>query len=128
MILDVVFTHTAEANKLGPTLCFRGIDNAIFSMLAEDKRHYRDYTGMGNTCNANHAASHVAVDFVLPPAPYGTRWHLAVDSARAAPYDMYAEGDEALVEPARLYRVSPTSSVILVARRQHITNTEDHAR
>jgi len=54
IILDVVFNHTAEGGELGPTLCFRGIDNAIFYMLEEDGRHYRDYTGTGNTVNANH--------------------------------------------------------------------------
>lgn len=54
VILDVVFNHTAEGNELGPTLCFRGIDNAIFYMLAPDKRYYQDYTGTGNTINANH--------------------------------------------------------------------------
>jgi isoamylase len=54
VILDVVFNHTAEGNEHGPTLCFRGIDNAIFYMLADDKRSYRDYTGTGNTINANH--------------------------------------------------------------------------
>ena len=55
MILDVVFNHTAEGNELGPTLCFRGIDNAIFYMLTEDKRYYKNYAGTGNTINANHA-------------------------------------------------------------------------
>lgn len=54
LILDVVFNHTAEGNELGPTLCFRGIDNVIFYMLATDLRHYQDYTGTGNTINANH--------------------------------------------------------------------------
>jgi len=54
VILDVVFNHTAEGNELGPTLCFRGIDNAIFYTLADDKRKYLDYTGTGNTVNANH--------------------------------------------------------------------------
>ena len=54
VILDVVFNHTAEGNELGPTLCFRGIDNAIFYMLEADRRHYRDYAGTGNTINANH--------------------------------------------------------------------------
>ncbi len=54
VILDVVFNHTAEGNELGPTLCFRGIDNAIFYMLAGDQRYYQDYTGTGNTINANH--------------------------------------------------------------------------
>lgn len=54
VILDVVFNHTAEGNELGPTLCFRGIDNAIFYMLEADQRYYQDYTGTGNTINANH--------------------------------------------------------------------------
>ena len=45
VILDVVFNHTAEGNELGPTLCFRGMDNAIFYTLADDKRYYKDYTG-----------------------------------------------------------------------------------
>ena len=54
VILDVVFNHTAEGDQLGPTLCFRGIDNAIFYTLADDKRYYKDYTGTGNTVNANH--------------------------------------------------------------------------
>jgi glycogen operon protein len=54
VFLDVVFNHTAEGNELGPTLCYRGIDNTIFYMLADDKRSYKDYTGTGNTINANH--------------------------------------------------------------------------
>ena len=54
VILDVVFNHTGEGNELGPTLCFRGMDNAIFYTLAGDKRYYRDFTGTGNTINANH--------------------------------------------------------------------------
>jgi glycogen operon protein len=40
VILDVVFNHTAEGDELGPTLCFRGMDNAIFYTLADDKRYY----------------------------------------------------------------------------------------
>ena len=54
VILDVVFNHTAEGNQLGPTLCFRGIDNTIFYMLEDNKRLYKDFTGTGNTINANH--------------------------------------------------------------------------
>jgi isoamylase len=54
VILDVVFNHTAEGNELGPTLCFRGIDNAIFYMLASDQRYYKNFAGTGNTINANH--------------------------------------------------------------------------
>ena len=41
VLLDVVFNHTAEGNEQGPTLCFRGIDNSIFYMLADDKQFYR---------------------------------------------------------------------------------------
>ncbi|MBS1990414.1 MAG: glycogen debranching protein GlgX [Cyanobacteria bacterium SZAS LIN-3] len=54
VILDVVFNHTAEGDELGPTICYRGIDNSIFYTLAGDKRHYKDSTGTGNTINANH--------------------------------------------------------------------------
>jgi glycogen operon protein len=54
VFVDVVFNHTAEGDQKGPTLCFRGIDNTIFYMLADEKRFYRNYTGTGNTINANH--------------------------------------------------------------------------
>ena len=67
VILDVVFNHTAEGNELGPTLCFRGIDNAIFYMLASDKRYYENYAGTGNTINANHP---VVRDFLLGALRY----------------------------------------------------------
>ena len=69
VILDVVFNHTAEGNELGPTLCFRGMDNAIFYSLADDKRHYKDYTGTGNTVNANHP---VVRDHILAALRYWT--------------------------------------------------------
>jgi len=52
VILDVVYNHTAEGNHLGPTLSFRGIDNAGYYRLTEDKRFCMDYTGTGNTLNA----------------------------------------------------------------------------
>ncbi|MBN1834550.1 MAG: glycogen debranching protein GlgX [Spirochaetales bacterium] len=54
VILDVVFNHTAEGDERGPTLCFRGWDNSIFYMLEADKRHYKNYSGCGNTLNCNH--------------------------------------------------------------------------
>jgi len=54
VILDVVYNHTAEGNRLGPTLSFRGIDNAVYYRLAEDRRHYVDYTGTGNTLSTQH--------------------------------------------------------------------------
>ncbi len=67
VFLDVVFNHTAEGNEKGPTLCFRGIDNQIFYMLADDKRFYKDYTGTGNTINANHP---VVRDYILSALRY----------------------------------------------------------
>jgi glycogen operon protein len=69
VILDVVFNHTAEGNQLGPTLCFRGLDNAIFYSLADDKRYYKDYAGTGNTVNANHP---VVRDHILAALRYWT--------------------------------------------------------
>jgi isoamylase len=54
IIMDVVYNHTAEGNHLGPMLSFKGIDNASYYRLVEDnKRFYNDYTGTGNTLNAN---------------------------------------------------------------------------
>jgi isoamylase len=55
VILDVVYNHTAEGNQMGPTLCFRGIDNAAYYRLRpENPRFYMDYTGCGNTLNMMH--------------------------------------------------------------------------
>ena len=55
VILDVVYNHTAEGNHLGPTLSFRGIDNAAYYRLVPDQpRYYVDYTGTGNTLNVRH--------------------------------------------------------------------------
>jgi isoamylase len=55
VILDVVYNHTAEGNQLGPTLSFRGIDNAVYYRpLPDNPRYYRDYTGTGNTLNMRH--------------------------------------------------------------------------
>jgi glycogen operon protein len=50
VILDVVYNHTPEGNQLGPTVCFRGLDNATYYRLSpENRRYYVDYTGTGNT-------------------------------------------------------------------------------
>jgi isoamylase len=55
VILDVVYNHTAEGNHLGPTLCFRGIDNIAYYRLHPDNpRFYLDFTGTGNTFNLLH--------------------------------------------------------------------------
>jgi isoamylase len=55
VILDVVYNHTAEGNHLGPTLSYRGFDNAAYYRLMEDeRRYYMDYTGTGNSMNMVH--------------------------------------------------------------------------
>lgn len=54
VILDVVFNHTSEGDERGPTQCFRGIDNPTYYILDDGGRRYANYTGCGNTLNANH--------------------------------------------------------------------------
>jgi isoamylase len=58
VILDVVYNHTAEGNELGPTLSFKGIDNACYyRLLPDQKRYYINDTGTGNTFNLSHPAA-----------------------------------------------------------------------
>lgn len=91
VILDVVYNHTAESWELGPTLSYRGIDNASYYHLAEDKRFYVNHTGCGNTLDMSHPrvleltieslrywAEHMRID--------GFRFDLAPTLARN-PYD-----------------------------------------
>ncbi len=55
VILDVVYNHTAEGNQLGPTFCFRGIDNfSYYRLHGDNPRYYEDFTGTGNTLNMQH--------------------------------------------------------------------------
>ena len=54
VILDVVFNHTSEGGRDGPTFCYRGFANDFYYLLQDDKSQYADYTGCGNTLNANH--------------------------------------------------------------------------
>src|SRR5215831_7852604 len=54
VILDVVFNHTAEGGQHGPTLCFRGVDNSTYYILDADRSQYANYSGTGNTLNADH--------------------------------------------------------------------------
>ncbi|MGF1425306.1 glycogen debranching protein GlgX [Kitasatospora sp. LaBMicrA B282] len=61
VVLDVVFNHTAEGNEQGPTISFRGLDNATYYMLTPDGDYY-NFSGTGNTVNCNHP---VVRDFVL---------------------------------------------------------------
>ena len=54
VILDVVFNHTAEGDQQGPTLSFRGLENSTYYILEHDSSRYANYSGTGNTLNANH--------------------------------------------------------------------------
>src|SRR5438477_4095601 len=54
VILDVVYNHTAEGDQRGPTQSFRGIDNSTYYILEPDRARYSNYSGTGNTLNANH--------------------------------------------------------------------------
>ncbi len=77
VILDVVYNHTAEGNELGPTLSFRGIDNASYYRLdGNDRRYYVDFTGCGNSFNLHHPQ-------VL---------HLVMDSLRYWVQEMHVDG------------------------------------
>ncbi len=76
VICDVVFNHTAEGSEYGPTLCFRGIDNAAYYRLADDRSRYVDDTGCGNT-----------VDLPQPAA-----LRLVLDSLRYWAQDMHVDG------------------------------------
>jgi glycogen operon protein len=77
VILDVVYNHTAEGNHLGPTLCFRGIDNmAYYRLVPDDLRYYMDYTGTGNT-----------LDMVCPNS-----LQLVMDSLRYWITEMHVDG------------------------------------
>jgi glycogen operon protein len=55
VILDVVYNHTAESDHTGPTFSFRGLENDVYYILKPDKARYANYSGTGNTMNANHS-------------------------------------------------------------------------
>ena len=78
VIIDVVYNHTAEGNHLGPTLCFRGLDNSAYYRLdPTNPRHYLDYTGCGNTLDIRRPE---ALRLVLDSLRYWAR-----TSSRLAP-------------------------------------------
>jgi glycogen operon protein len=88
VILDVVYNHTGEGNHLGPTLCFKGIDNSAYYRLVDnDQQFYMDYTGTGNTLNVRHPhALQLIMDslryWVIEMHVDGFRFDLAATLAR----------------------------------------------
>src|ERR671919_2433433 len=110
VILDVVYNHTAEGNHLGPTLCFRGIDNAAYYRLdSENRRYYVDYTGTGNTLDIRHSRT----------------MQLVMDSLRYWVQEMHVDGfrfDLAPVLAREQDAVSPFAEFFDVVRQDPIVS------
>jgi isoamylase len=108
VILDVVYNHTAEGNHLGPTLTFRGIDNAAYYRLVpDDLRYYMDFTGTGNTLNMMHPR-------VL---------QLIMDSLRYWILEMHVDGfrfDLASALARQLYEVDQLSSFFTIIHQDPV--------
>jgi isoamylase len=111
VILDVVFNHTAEGSEWGPTLCFRGLDNAAYYRLAEDRSRYVDDTGCGNTVDLHHPQP---LRLVMDSLRYwaqamhvdGFRFDLAASLGRAASdFDPYSSFLEAVAQDPVLSQV-----------------------
>ena len=91
VILDVVYNHTAEGDQTGPSLCFRGIDNASYYRLVDDdKRCYINDSGCGNSLNLTHPrVLQMVIDslrhWVIDMHVDGFRFDLAVSLGREAP-------------------------------------------
>lgn len=115
VLLDVVYNHTGEGNEFGPTLSFRGIDNASYYMLEADKRHYADMTGCGNSLNLRHPR---VLQMVMDSLRFwvqemhvdGFRFDLATTLAREAHgYDPGAGFLDAVMQDPVLSRVKMIS-------------------
>ncbi len=111
VILDVVYNHTGEGNEFGPTVSFRGIDNASYYALASDKRKYADVTGCGNTLNLPHPR---VLQMVMDSLRFwveemhvdGFRFDLATALAREAQgFDTYSGFLDAVTQDPTLAKV-----------------------
>ena len=108
VIIDVVYNHTCEGNRLGPTLSFRGIDNrAYYKMKPDDYRYYMDYTGTGNTLHAGN--------------PYVLQ--LTMDSLRYWVLEMHVDGfrfDLASALARELYDVDMLSAFFKIIQQDPV--------
>jgi len=112
VLLDVVYNHTAEGNHLGPTLSFRGIDNAsYYRLVPSSPRYYEDFTGCGNAFNLHHPR---VMQLVMDSLRYwveemhvdGFRFDLATTLAREAQdYDQHGGFLDAVRQDPCLSRV-----------------------
>ena len=109
VILDVVYNHTAEGNHLGPVLCLKGIDNASYYQLMENRRYYRDYSGTGNCLNMREP--HVL--------------QLIMDSLRYWVLEMHVDGfrfDLASALARELHEVQMLSAFFDIVQQDPVTN------
>lgn len=109
VILDVVYNHTGEGNHLGPVLSLKGIDNAYYYQLMDDRRYYRDYTGTGNCLNMRQP--HVL--------------QLIMDSLRYWVLEMHVDGfrfDLAAALARELHEVQMLSSFFQIIQQDPVTN------
>jgi len=111
VILDVVYNHSGEGDEFGPTVSFRGIDNASYYNLADDKRKYADVTGCGNTINLSHPR---VLQMVMDSLRFwveemhvdGFRFDLATALAREAHgFDTYSGFLDAVTQDPTLSKV-----------------------
>ncbi len=113
VIMDVVYNHTCEGSELGPTLSFRGLDNASYYRLADDPRHYINDTGTGNTVNVEHP---MVLRMIMDSLRYwvevchvdGFRFDLCATLGRTAEgFDQNASFFDAIRQDPVLSRVKP---------------------
>ena len=94
VLMDVVFNHTAEGGESGPTINFKGLTNDIFYHLdPDDRRHYHDFTGCGNTLNCNHP---LVTAFIVHCLEYWVET-LGVDGFRFDLASVFARGDNGVL-------------------------------
>jgi isoamylase len=94
VLMDVVFNHTAEGGEGGPTINFKGLTNDIFYHLdPDDRRHYWDYTGCGNTLNCNHP---MVTAFIVHCLEYWVET-MGVDGFRFDLASVFARGDNGVL-------------------------------
>ncbi len=103
VILDVVYNHTAEAGADGPVISWRGFENSAYYMLEKDRSVFADYTGCGNTVNANHSVVRRMIldslrHWVQQMHVDGFRFDLAATLARG-------EGGEPLEKPPLIWAI-----------------------
>ena len=103
VILDVVYNHTAEGNQWGPTFCFRGFENQLYYVLRDDRAQYANYSGTGNTLNANRA---IVRRLILDSLRYWVQ-EMHVDGFRFDLASIFARDDDGklLLNPPLLWDI-----------------------